>query len=688
MLDMFLFETNQLIEQLEEIIIRCEKEKKLQDEDINEIFRIMHTIKGSSAMMMFNNISVLAHSLEDVFFFIRENKNTVIDFEKLSELVLSGIDFIKNEIDKLENSDEADGVSDSLVESIKMHLSIMKSNENQDQNQENETDLQKAQEDKTQYYIGFCKNESLNVNATKYSVLILFEEDCEMENIRAYTVWHNIKDITTEIYYFPEDIMDNNDSADIIKKDGFLMYFATDKSRIEVEALLNQTAFVRSMEINEIDEYPEQITDSVQTEDTSVGNEDTSISNSEEKSYEPEHDNKNNENKSKTSKQQSIISVNISKLDMLMDLVGEIVISEAMVTRNPEIEALQLDGFNKAARQLRKLTNELQDIVMSIRMVPVSMTFHKMNRIVRDMSKKLNKEVELEIIGEETEVDKNIIDHLSDPLMHLIRNSLDHGLEDKETRIKNGKDEKGKITLEARSEGGDVWIVVKDDGKGMDRKKILKKAKENGLLTKNENELTDKEVFSFILLPGFSTKEKVTEFSGRGVGMDVVKKNLESIGGTISIDSTLGKGTTMVIKIPLTLAIIDGMEIAVGKTKYTVPTTSIRESFKPSAKDVTEDCDGNEIIMIRGQCYPVLRIHRAFNIQTETTSIEDGIMVMVDGDSKSACIFADKLLGEQQVVVKALPKYIKKVQGIAGCTILGDGSISLIIDVNGILEKL
>jgi two-component system chemotaxis sensor kinase CheA len=679
MLDMFLFETNQLIEQLEEIIIQCEKNKKLEDENINEIFRIMHTIKGSSAMMMFNNISVLAHSLEDLFFFIRENKNTEIDFEKLSELVLSGIDFIKAEIDKLENSNEANGLSDSLVESIKMHLNSMKNNENEVHEQVSQT----KEEDKPQYYISSYKNISLNTELTKYSVRILFEEDCEMENIRAYTVWHNIKDITTEIYYLPEDIIDNNDSADIIRKDGFLMYFSTDKSQLEVEALLNQTAFVRSLEINQIEEYPEE--PEALSEQKDVANYNVEET---EKPYEIESTNKQSESKVKTSKQQSIISVNISKLDMLMDLVGEIVISEAMVTKNPEVESLQLDSFNKAARQLRKLTNELQDIVMSIRMVPVSMTFHKMNRIVRDMSKKLNKEVELEIIGEETEVDKNIIDHLSDPLMHLIRNSLDHGLEDKETRLKSGKNEKGKITLEARSEGGDVWIVVKDDGKGMSREKILSKAKENGLLTKNENEITDKEAFSFILLPGFSTKEKVTEFSGRGVGMDVVKKNIESIGGNIVIDSTLGEGTTIVIKIPLTLAIIDGMEIAVGKTKYTIPTTSIRESFKPSSKSVTEDCDGNEIIMIRGQCYPVLRIHRVFNIQTEITSIEDGIMVMIDGDLKSSCLFADKLLGEQQVVVKALPKYIKKVPGIAGCTILGDGSISLIVDVNGILEKL
>jgi two-component system chemotaxis sensor kinase CheA len=382
-----------------------------------------------------------------------------------------------------------------------------------------------------------------------------------------------------------------------------------------------------------------------------------------------------------------MISVTVSKLDMLMDIVGEIVISEAMVTRNPELEGLQLDGFHKATRQLRKLTDELQDIVMSIRMMPISAIFQKMNRIVRDMSKKLNKEVELEIIGETTEVDKNIIDQLSDPLMHLIRNAMDHGLENKEGRVEAGKPAKGKITLEAQNYGGDVLITIRDDGRGMSRENILRKARETGLVKKPENELTDKEVFSFILLPGFSTKEKVTEFSGRGVGMDVVKRNIEKIGGQITIQSTLGIGTEIFVKIPLTLAIIDGIEVNVGTSRYTIPITSIRESFRMDEKDVISDGDGNELIMIRGQCYSLIRLHKMFNIQTQVTSISDGIMVMIEADTKAACLFVDSLVGEQQVVVKALPRYIRKIEGIAGCTILGDGGISLILDANGILGR-
>jgi two-component system chemotaxis sensor kinase CheA len=372
---------------------------------------------------------------------------------------------------------------------------------------------------------------------------------------------------------------------------------------------------------------------------------------------------------------------------MLMDLVGEIVISEAMVTRNPDLDGLLLENFNKAARQLRKLTSELQDIVMSIRMIPVASTFHKMQRIVRDMNRKLGKDVELKLSGEETEVDKNIIDHLSDPLMHLIRNALDHGIESKEERIHSGKIEKASIYLEAKNAGGDVWISVKDDGKGLNKNKILQKAKDQGLLNKPESDYTEKEIYSFILLPGFSTKDSVSEFSGRGVGMDVVRENIEKVGGTILIDSIPGCGTTISIKIPLTLAIIDGMLIAVGKSRYIIPTTAIRESFRAEAKQIIEDTEGNELIMLRGECYSVIRIHRKFGVNTEVTNLEEGIIVVVEDGSNTVCLFADELVGEQQVVVKPIPAYIRKSKGLAGCTIQGDGSISLILDVNGILEK-
>ncbi len=387
--------------------------------------------------------------------------------------------------------------------------------------------------------------------------------------------------------------------------------------------------------------------------------------------------------------QQSIISVSVTKLDKLMDLVGEMVIAEAMVIQNPDLHGLQLDNFQKASQHLNKITSEIQDMVMSVRMVSLSTTFQKMHRIVRDMCKKLGKEVELEIRGEETEVDKGIIEHISDPLMHLVRNALDHGIETPEERVLKDKEKKGIITLEAKNEGSDVIIRIKDDGKGLNKEKIRRKAAEAGLLPDGSDQLTDKEIFNLILLPGFSTKDNISEFSGRGVGMDVVIKNIEIINGSISVESQPDMGTDITLKIPLTLAIIDGMNIRVGNTCYTIPTISIREAFRPSEKDLIMDPDGNEMIMIRGFCYPVIRLHKIFSVKTAVSEFAKGIIVMLEHDGEAFCIFADELIGQQQIVVKSLPEYIrrlKKINGLSGCTLLGDGSISLILDIGGIIR--
>jgi two-component system chemotaxis sensor kinase CheA len=671
LLEAYLFETMQLIEQLEEISIECEKGKVIETEAINEIFRIMHTIKSSSAMMMFNNISVLAHSLEDLFFFIRENKEVTIDFGKLFDLVLSGIDFIKGEIVKIQDNEVADGSNEILVLKSSTMLQSMK----EENGLKNKGEFIRPKED-TKHYISSHQNNDQE-GQQKYIAKIFYEDGCEMENVRAYTVVHNLNNVANNICHIPKDIIENDESVKEIRENGFLVAFSTSLCVEKVEEQLNEIIFLKKLELEKVDEYPAEMTDLTNKRDIAVKEEVKEVTASK---AEGEHINKNG-------KQQSIISVNTSKLDMLLDLVGEIVISEAMVTKNPDLKGLQLDNFYKASRQLTKLTNELQDIVMSIRMVPVSITFHKMNRIIRDMSKKLNKEVELQIVGEETEVDKNIIDHISDPLMHLVRNSLDHGIEETKERMALGKPEVGKITLEAKNAGGDVFIIVRDDGRGLDRRKIYDKAKKQGLVTRPESELSDKEVFSYILLPGFSTKDSVTEYSGRGVGMDVAKKNIDSIGGTIFIESIKGQETKISIKIPLTLAIIDGLEVSVCNGKYTIPINNIRESFKAKEDDIIADAEGNELIMIRGQAYPIYRLHKLLNIKTNITSISEGIMVMVEDDIRVGCLFVDSLIGEQQVVVKALPSYIKKTRGLAGCTILGDGNISLILDVSGILER-
>ena len=382
---------------------------------------------------------------------------------------------------------------------------------------------------------------------------------------------------------------------------------------------------------------------------------------------------------------ESLISVSLTKLDQLMAVVSEIVITESMVTASPDLKGLRLDNFNKSARELRKLTDDLQDVSMSLRMVPVSSTFQKMNRIVRDMSKKLNKRAKLTLIGENTEVDKTIVDGISDPIMHIVRNSMDHGLEETEAeRIAAGKDPVGEIILSARHTGSEVIIEIKDDGKGADCQAVLSKAIRQGLADPDQ-EYSQKEILNFLMMPGFSTNTEVTEFSGRGVGMDVVKKNVGEVGGTVTITSEWGKGMTTTLKIPLTMAIMDGMEVSVGGSIFTIPINNIRSSVKVSDAEVIHDPARGEMVKFLDSFYPIIRAKDVFQMEQGCDNIEEGILMWVEAGERSYCLFVDELMGEQQIVVKPMPAYVNsfniKNYGITGCSILGDGSISIILDI-------
>lgn len=685
MLEMFIYETTQLTEQLEQLILDCEKAKSFNSEAINEIFRIMHTIKGSSAMMMFQSISTLAHTLEDIFYLLRENNPKNVDFTALSDFVLESVDFIKSEVEKIKLGNNSDGDSSALINSLKDFMSVIQENNNIKGKGKKKSQV-KPQEEKQQYYISQEKLPPV-LHPNTYKAVVYFEEGCEMENIRAYTIIHKLKDVTDEYCYQPEDIIDNDDSAEVIKQEGFTIYLKSDYSYEKMLEFFEDTIFLQKLILTQLEDDSEFLQHSDKKQAPSLTNPVKIPAVNNTGSQVIEQDDSASHVKSSM---QNVISVNLSKLDRLMDLVGEMVIAEAMVIQNPDLKGLELTDFNKAASHLNKITDELQDIVMSIRMVPIAATFHKMQRILRDMCKKLNKDADLQIIGDETEVDRNIIDHISDPLMHLVRNCLDHGIELPEERKQKGKPEKGTITLEARNAGSDVLIIVKDDGRGLSREKILKKARENGLIS-DKDELSDKEIFQLILLPGFSTTDKVSEFSGRGVGMDVVSKNIRMIGGSIQVDSIPDNGTAVTMKIPLTLAIIDGMNIKVGDCCYTLPTTAIKESFRPKENDIITDPDGNEMVMVRGNCYPILRLHKHFHVNTSVTDFMNGIFIMAEHDGRTICIFADDLLGQQQVVVKALPTYIIKymfTKEISGCTLLGDGNISLILDVSGLIQGM
>jgi len=381
------------------------------------------------------------------------------------------------------------------------------------------------------------------------------------------------------------------------------------------------------------------------------------------------------------------IRVDLSKLDTLMNLVGELVIAEAMVTRNPDLDGHEFENLDKASHHLRRITSDLQDVAMSVRMVPLAGTFKKMVRLVHDTALKAGKKVNLNLQGEDTEVDKTVIEMISDPLVHIVRNAIDHGLETPEERAGTDKPEAGNVTIGARHESGEVWITVSDDGRGMKREVILRKAIEKGLVDGDGSDLRDEDVYKLVFEPGFSTAASVTEISGRGVGMDVVKKNIEKINGRVDIKSTLGKGSQFIMRIPLTMAIIEGMLVRVGRSTYNIPLLSIREAFRPETGQVTTTPDGVEVVKLRDDMIPVVRIHDLYGIEPSFDKLDEGILVIVENDGISAALFVDEILGQQQTVVKGLSDYVGSPHGVSGCTILGDGRISLILDVATILAN-
>ena len=380
------------------------------------------------------------------------------------------------------------------------------------------------------------------------------------------------------------------------------------------------------------------------------------------------------------------IRVDTAKIDKLINLVGELVITQSMLSDlGSRFEMNQLHVLMERMAQLERNTREIQERVMSIRMLPIGTAFSRFPRLVRDLSAKAGKKIQLALSGEETELDKTVIESIGDPLTHLVRNSADHGLEAPEERLDNNKPETGTIRLNAFHEGGSICITVEDDGRGLNRDKILAKAVKQGLIAEGEK-LSDDQIWSLIFKPGFSTAEKITDVSGRGVGMDFVKRNIEQLGGTVSIKTVMGKGTTFTLKLPLTLAIIEGMTVRVGQETYIVPLLSILESIQPKPQSVKTVVGKGELINVRGTYLPMVRLYEVFTLEPEHTEPTKGILLILETEGERVAVMVDEILGQQQVVIKSMEQNFRKVEGIAGATILGDGTVGFILDVRGLLE--
>ncbi len=715
MLDMYLFENEQLLEQLQDRVLEQKDADCFDEDSINEIFRTMHTIKGSSGIMMFDNITAIAHKLEDVFYYLRESHPDNVPHLELVEHVLEVADFISSEMDKIRNGDPADGDASEIIARLDKFLDTIKNGSGTPKEEgAKEAQPTNVHVEPKQFYIAPVATK----DSRFYKIFITFFPETEMVNVHAYKTVYALKEIAEDLLYSPEDIIADASSSETILKEGFKILLQAQCSEEEIRQIIGIGYDIEKVEIFECkaDEFLQgfdfgddavpviDLESSVEEIENKAQEANKEAMEKEEKapakpklapgdfvikSKDPGKHKTLAKDKPKTEKA-SFISVNVGKMDQLMDLIGELVIAESVVLQNPDLKVpgLNLNSFNKAAAQMSKISTDLQNVIMSMRMVPLTNTFQKMNRIVFDVSRKLGKDIEFEMVGEQTEVDKNIIEHISDPLMHLVRNAVDHGIETNEERLDSGKADKGKVTLSAKTEAGKVWISVEDNGKGLDRDKILAKARKQGLLEdgKPESAYTDKEVFQFITLPGFSTNEQITEYSGRGVGMDVVVQNIQAIGGMLDIESVAGMGTIMSLKIPLTLAIVDGIVMETGNSSFVLETGVIKEFVTVREDMMIHEPNGDEFIMIRGECYPVIRLGRWYGLTEYKEAVEDGTMLILEVEDKKVCLFVDRLIGEQEIVVKPIPSYIKKVKGLSGCTQLGDGSIALILDAGGLVD--
>ncbi len=389
-----------------------------------------------------------------------------------------------------------------------------------------------------------------------------------------------------------------------------------------------------------------------------------------------------------TAKSDQTVKVSTQRMDSLVNLVGELVIAQLMVVQDPEVGKLHDQRVQRNLAHLGKIVRDLQETSMSLRMVTLKSTFQKMARLVRDVAAKAGKRVQLEVEGEDVELDRNVVEEIGDPLVHMIRNACDHGIEPSDERRRVGKPDHGTLKLRAFHSGGSIVIEVEDDGRGLGRERIIKKCLEKGLIdtTRNLDEIPDSEVFNYIFLPGFSTAEKVTDISGRGVGMDVVRRNIEALRGSVEIRSTAGKGSVFSMRLPLTMAIIDGMVVRVGTQRYVVPTLNIERSFRPTTEQLTMVLGKGEVVRVRDGLLPIYRLQRIFNLNEGCTELGDGLLLVLENGKRRACVFVDEILGQQQVVIKSLGESRPQLRGVSGGAILGDGRVALIVDVGGLLE--
>ena len=698
-LEIFIDETKEHLQSLNEHILILEKEPDNED-TINEIFRAAHSLKGMAGTMGYTRMQRLTHDMENVFSEIRSGNMKVSD--KLVDVLFQGLDALESYLANIqetanEGTDDHEDIikelNEILEEGTGKSNSATQAPASQPKKEESEQAPAASQDgnDKEKFRkLPIADHEINAIKAAKeagmtaYGMTVYVDESCLLKAARAFLVFKAIEEIGEIIKSDPEvsDIEDEKFDFD------FSVFVLSKEPMEKVKAAATNVSEIKEVYIDVIDpdklSAPEEKS-APQPEAENKASEKTEAVNKAEKAAPAKQSSKQN---SKQSSKQSkpvvnrTVRVDIEKLDVLMNLVSELIIAKnGLVSIGAQSSDVR-NGFNEQIEYLESITTNLHESVMKVRMVPIESVVNRFPRMIRDLSKKLNKKMELYMSGEDTELDRTVIDEIGDPLMHILRNSADHGIESKEDRIAAGKPEIGSIYLDAYQEGNNVIIACRDDGGGINIEKVKSKALEKGTITPEQAEtMTDKDYIDLLFRPSFSTADKITDVSGRGVGLDVVKSKIEALGGDIECTTVLGEGSKFIIRLPLTLAIIQALMVEVGKEKYAIPLGNIQTIEDVEYSDI-KYVQTNEVINLRGNVIPLVRLRDILDVEPLEEKPDSLTVVIIAKGEKMVGLVVDNLIGQQEIVIKPLGKYINLNKIISGATILGDGEVALILDVN------
>ena len=695
----FLQECREIIETLENKILVLEDNTN-DKEMIDDIFRGIHTLKGNANSFGFTRLGNFVHYFEDYLDIFRKNEKALTEDE--ADLLIRGFDIVK-EIFEIEESGNSNNPPqyDAVLNEIKSFLNIEpieeKSNNTNDLEDLVEThsfsdDNTSINQSELKAFDADIVNKIKNDNLKIYHVVMTFDDDLYVRGYNHQLFFKLFADIGEIAYSYVK----------LSKDIPSLEVFDTEKSYVqEISTYLLSTCDMDDVEdvfefiaeenevqialvdVSSIDEAKKEPVIEIKEEPVVKNTEVNKVIAKEQNTQAQTQVQK----QTKAQAPAASIRVESSKLDELFDSIGELVIAQSFISQSEKIRNINDNEINQYMEMLGKSTKIIQNKVMSLRMIPIRDTFLKMKRVARDVSKKTGKDIDLIISGEETEIDKTMVDKLSEPLIHLLRNSIDHGIEDQDVRIANGKEEKGTVHLSASHKGSNFVIEIKDDGAGIKKDVILAKAIEKGVAFEGE-EYTDEEIVNFIFAAGFSTAASLTDISGRGVGLDAVKTSIEELRGKVNVETTEGKGSVFKIVLPLTLAIIDGLTVKVDDDTFIIPTLSVIESFRPLKDDIQRIRNKGEFINYRGEILPIVRVNKLLEVSEDNKCFEDSTLICIEHDRGKYVLQVDELLGRQQVVIKSLGKMMKNLKEISGAAILGSGNIALILNTEGIRDWL